>query len=237
MKVLLIDDDAEVSKYIEVALSKFDNIVFKSRNSAESGLALLKSEPFDILLMDIMMPGINGIEASKAIRNQDSKIGILFISNQHELDVKSNAFNAGGDDYLVKPFHPEELTMRLFALFKRVNSESYISKVNVNKVNYQLGECLFNLDERKFTKKDGSVIKLSTKEAEVLLGLVECVNSVTKRRDLLINIWGRTDLYANNLLDVYINRIRKLLKEESSIMIESIHGTGFKLICSSFSEV
>ncbi|MCU0442727.1 MAG: response regulator transcription factor [Bacteroidia bacterium] len=229
IKVILIDDDIEVSKYVQIALGQFENIELTSRNSVELGLALLKSEPYDIVILDIMMPDINGIEASKAIRLYDEKIGILFISNQHELEVKSRAFNAGGDDFLVKPFHPEELIMRLFALYKRVNP--FISSSNAT---YELGKLVFKADKQRIVNVNGIEVKLSSKECEVLTMLVERPNTVTKRRDLLINIWGRTDPHASNLLDVYVNRLRKILKDEPSVLIENVHGTGFKLTTHNF---
>lgn len=226
IKVLLIDDDEQLTSFIKMNVEGSDTIEITSRNNAETGLFALQNGSYNLVIIDVMMPGINGIDTAAAIRKNNPDIGILFISSQQELHTKAQAFESGADDYLVKPFHISELLMRVQALSRRTG----IKTLNDNKDTvYSIGNYRFDTFYRKL-RLDDVEKTLSNKEADILKLLCAAKGKTVKREIILIQVWGKTDEYATNSMDVYMSRIRKLLKADPSVKIENVHGLGFTLI-------
>lgn len=226
INVLLIDDDEQLTSFIKTNLEGNDTIEITCRNNGETGLFALQNGTFDIVVIDVMMPGINGIDAAAAIRKNNPEIGMMFISSQQEIPVKAQAFENGADDYLVKPFHISELLMRIRSLARRSNmKQEILAKDTV----YEIGKYTFDTFYRKLCI--GSDEKtLSNKEADILKLLCASKGKTIKRETILIQVWGKTDEYATNSMDVYMSRIRKLLKADPNVKIENVHGLGFTLI-------
>lgn len=226
VKVLLIDDDEQLTAFIKTNIEGSESIEITCKNNAETGLFALQNGVFDIVVIDVMMPGINGIDTAAAIRKNNPEIGIIFISSQQEIQTKALAFESGADDYIVKPFHISELFMRIHALSRR----SGIKTGNETKESiYEIGNYMFDTFYRKL-RLENEEKTLSNKEADILKLLCAAKGKTVKRETILIQVWGKTDEYATNSMDVYMSRIRKLLKADPNVKIENIHGLGFTLI-------
>lgn len=226
IKVLLIDDDDQLTAFIKSNLDGNETVDITCKNNAETGLFALQNGLFNIVVIDVMMPGINGIDTATAIRKNNPDIGILFISSQQEIHTKELAFESGADDYLVKPFHISELLMRIRALSRRSGMKSIEESKDTT---YEIGNYRFDTFYRKLRLQDEEKT-LSNKEADILKLLCAARGKTVKRETILIQVWGKTDEYATNSMDVYMSRIRKLLKADPNVKIENVHGLGFTLI-------
>jgi DNA-binding response OmpR family regulator len=226
IKVLLIDDDDQLTAFIKTNLDGNETIDVTCKNNAETGLFALQNGLFNLVVIDVMMPGINGIDTATAIRKNNPDIGILFISSQQEIQTKELAFESGADDYLVKPFHISELLMRIRALSRRSGMKTIEDSKDTT---YEIGNYRFDTFYRKLKLQDDEKT-LSNKEADILKLLCAARGKTVKREAILIQVWGKTDEYATNSMDVYMSRIRKLLKADPNVKIENVHGLGFTLI-------
>jgi DNA-binding response OmpR family regulator len=170
-----------------------------------------------------MMPKKDGFTLARDIRKQNTEIPILFLTAKALTEDKIEGFNAGGDDYLTKPFSFDELTVRVKALLKRVKifDEKEESVLAIG--DYQFDTENFQLTHTAFQKT------LTKKEALLLKMLTKGLNSVVPREDLLTAVWGQDDYFAGRSMDVFITKLRKYLSEDSRISIQNIHGIGFKL--------
>jgi DNA-binding response OmpR family regulator len=195
-----------------------------TRPNAEKGLYMLRSEHFDLILLDIVMPGINGLDTASAIRKINAHVPIIFLTSQSELRIKVKGFEAGADDYLVKPFSFTELLIRIKAILRR--SQKPIVSQEPEAEQFAIATYVFDSLHRKLRRGE-EVKSLSQKEADLLKMLCQNKGKLVKRDMVLLHLWGKTDDYAINSMDVYLSRVRKLLKDDSSIKIENIHGSGF----------
>jgi DNA-binding response OmpR family regulator len=222
--ILIIDDDKELSVLIKKHLTDEQYHVDYMNNGAK-GVLFFQTAKIDLLLIDIVMPELNGIEAAKAIRHHNQDVPIIFLTSQRDIQTKLEGFRAGADDYLIKPFDIEELKMRIGAVLRRKSGSIKKSKLNEN---ITLGIFTFNYENREL-KSPEQTKALSIKEAELLKLLSDNMGEYVKRETILTYVWGKVDDYAANSMDVYLSRVRKLLKEDSRITIENLHGTGYKL--------
>jgi len=222
--ILIIDDDKELSVLIKKHLTDEQYHVDYMNNGAK-GVLFFQTAKIDLLLIDIVMPELNCIEAAKAIRHHNQDVPIIFLTSQSDIQTKLEGFRAGADDYLIKPFDIEELKMRIGAVLRRKSGSIKKSKLNEY---ITLGIFTFNYENREL-KSPEQTKALSIKEAELLKLLSDNMGEYVKRETILTYVWGKVDDYAANSMDVYLSRVRKLLKEDSRITIENLHGTGYKL--------
>jgi DNA-binding response OmpR family regulator len=171
-----------------------------------------------------MMPKKDGFSLARDIRKVNNSIPILFLTAKSMNEDKVEGFKSGGDDYLTKPFHSEELSLRVAALLKRVDislvpAESPLIKIG----DYSFDTINFTLTHAKFEKT------LTKKEAQILKILHKFINQVVSRDVILNAVWGQDDYFVGRSLDVFITKLRKYLKEDSRILITNAHGIGFKL--------
>lgn len=222
--ILIIDDDKELSGLIKKHLTD-EQYQVDCMNNGAKGVLFFQTAKIDLVLIDIVMPELNGIEAAKAIRYHNQDVPIIFLTSQSDIQTKLEGFRAGADDYLIKPFNIDELKMRIGAVLRR-------KPVSIKKPELQeiltLGIFTFNFLNREL-KSPTQTKLLSIKEAELLKLLFDNNGELVKRETILTYVWGKVDDYAANSMDVYLSRVRKLLKEDSRITIENLHGTGFKL--------
>lgn len=222
--ILIIDDDKELSGLIKKHLTD-EQYQVDCMNNGAKGVLFFQTAKIDLVLIDIVMPELNGIEAAKAIRYHNQDVPIIFLTSQSDIQTKLEGFRAGADDYLIKPFNIDELKMRIGAVLRR-------KPVSIKKSELQeiltLGIFTFNFLNREL-KSPTQTKLLSIKEAELLKLLFDNNGELVKRETILTYVWGKVDDYAANSMDVYLSRVRKLLKEDSRITIENLHGTGFKL--------
>jgi DNA-binding response OmpR family regulator len=194
---------------------------------ATDGVEALKrfdEQPYHLCVFDVMMPKKDGFTLAKDIRKINSDIPILFLTAKSMTEDKIEGFNAGGDDYLTKPFSVEELNLRIKSLLKRVNIRTEIPEEKV----FNVANFVFDTENLTLTL-DGKVQSLTKKEAQILKLLFKFKNQVLPREVILNTVWGQDDYFVGRSLDVFITKLRKYLKADESIVISNIHGVGFKL--------
>ncbi|QGK73324.1 response regulator transcription factor [Flavobacterium sp. SLB02] len=221
MNVLLIEDDKRISEFIIKGLEE-NNFTVHLAETGEIARDLLQHDTWDIILMDIMLPGIDGIQLTKIMRFKKIHTPILMLSALSDTDDKVNALDSGADDYLVKPFHFKELISRVNALTRR-------TKFNYDKVEtlHKLGSLAINPEEHKVTEND-VLIDLSPREYKLLLFLLENRNKVMSRTQILNAVWGINYDNNTNVVDVYISYLRNKI-EQNHKFIHTIKGTGYIL--------
>ncbi len=221
-KILLVEDDANLGFIIADELKAQGYQVVLCTNG-QDGAMRFTEEQFHLCIFDVMMPKKDGFTLAKEIRQINQEVPILFLTAKSMTEDKVAGFNAGGDDYLTKPFSFDELAVRVKALLKRVN----IHEEKEEKV-IQLGSYLF--DTENFTLKHADFEKtLTKKEALVLKMLCKFKNAVVPRETILTAVWGQDDYFAGRSMDVFITKLRKYLAHDPAIAILNIHGIGFKL--------
>jgi two-component system, OmpR family, response regulator len=221
--ILLAEDDENLgvllqnflkAKGFEVELARNGKIAFERFNEAE----------FDFCIFDVMMPVMDGFSLAKEIREIDRKIPILFLTAKAMKEDKLEGFALGADDYLTKPFSMDELLARITAILRRVETKKGDSK-EVQMV----GKIPFEPELRILHLKEGDK-KLTTKENQLLTMLAKNQNEILDRQATLRAIWGDDNYFNGRSMDVYIAKLRKLLKEDETIEIMNVHGKGFKFI-------
>lgn len=218
-KILYAEDDETIAFLIQDSLeSYYDISCFPDGSSA---LEAFNAQDFDICLLDIMMPGINGFELAQYIRDKNTEIPIIFISAKALKEDRIKGLKIGADDYLVKPFSIEELILKIEVFLKRTK------KTNTYPSKYKVGK--YDFDPKNYTLQNATdTITLTQRESELLHYFISHKNTVLKRQDILKAIWGDDDYFMGRSLDVFISRLRKVLVNEENILIENLHGIGFR---------
>ena len=221
VKILLVEDDPSLGFVIKdnLTLKGFD--VTLCDNGAD-GFQTFQDKPFDLCILDVMMPRQDGFSLAKDIREKDKQVPILFVTAKSMLEDKIAGFESGGDDYIVKPFSMEELLLRIGVFLRRSNPTNGREEV------FNIGSFSFNFTNLALHHASESKI-LTHKEAEVLKLLCENKNRVLKREEILLSVWGKDDYFLGRSMDVFITRLRKHFKADSSVILETIHGIGFRL--------
>lgn len=221
MNILLIEDDKRISDFVLKGLSENGFNVHLSDNGVNAREHILSSE-WDIILMDIMLPDIDGVELVKLIRYKKKNTPIIMLSALGDPEDKVNALDSGADDYLVKPFHFKELISRINALVRRTKF-NYDKEQNI----YSCGDITINTDEHKVLVNN-KTIDLSPREYKLLLFLVENKNKVMPRTQILNNVWGINYDNNTNVVDVYISYLRNKMNLTPATL-QTIVGTGYML--------
>lgn len=188
----------------------------------KSGLEAFKQEDFDICILDIMLPKMDGFELATEIRKNNTDIPIIFLSAKTLKEDRIKGLRLGADDYLVKPFSIEELLLKIEIFLKRSQKNNLVDSPLYTIGKYQFDYTNFFLfnEEKK--------IGLTQREAELLKLFFDNKNTVLKREKILSALWGNDDYFTGRSLDVFISRLRKILINEEGIAIENIHGVGFR---------
>ena len=184
----------------------------------------IKENNYDLAVLDVMLPNIDGFEIAKKLRSRDHEIPILFLSAKGMKEDRLKGFETGGDDYITKPFSMEELLMRIEVFLKRRKITDGETKQTI----FIIGAYTFDYGNLLLEKED-NIETLTEREAELLKYLASSPNQVLKRSEILIKVWGEDDYFLGRSLDVFISRLRKYLRDDPSLKIENIHGVGFKL--------
>lgn len=223
-KILYVEDDKNLSFVIKDNLEEegFDVQHYADGKEAYKNF---KKDKFDLCLLDVMLPELDGFSLAEKIREQNDHIPIIFLTAKVLQEDKIEGLKIGGDDYITKPFSIEELTLRIKVFLKR----STVSDLDSEQNDYSIGKYNFSFSQLNLDSEDG-VQKLTHREAEVLKFLCDRRNSVIKREDILTQIWGRDDYFLGRSLDVFITRIRKMLAPDETLKIENVHGVGFRFI-------
>ena len=223
-KILLCEDDTNLGMVLKNYLELTDYDVTLERDG-RLGLAAFQREKFDICLLDVMMPNMDGFTVAEAIRDVDPDMPLFFLSAKTMKEDIIQGYKLGGDDYITKPFDSEVLLLKIKAILKRNEEEN---KINDN-IEFDLGDYHFNPRLREL-KIGTTVHVLSPKENELLKMLAEHKNDLLPRERALKKIWGSDTYFNGRSMDVYIAKLRKYLKEDTQIEIVNIHGNGFRLV-------
>lgn len=223
LKILLCEDDENLGMLLrEFLVAKGYSADLCS--DGEKGYKTFLKDKYDLCVLDIMMPKKDGFTLAMEIRNINSEIPIIFLTAKDLKEDVQQGFKIGADDYITKPFSMEELVLRISAILRRVRG-----KKEKEITMYKIGK--FTFDTQKQTLViDGVSKKLTTKESELLSLLCAHMNEILERNYALKHIWIDDNYFNARSMDVYITKLRKLLKDDPQIEIINIHGKGYKLI-------
>lgn len=221
LKILLAEDDLNLGVLLVDYLTT-EGFEVKLCKDGELALKEFQSHSFDLCLLDVMMPHLDGFSLAKAIRINDKTIPIIFITAKSLKEDKLKGYGLGADDYITKPFDEEELLWKIKAVIRRISENKNENKVNI----VSIGKYTFDFSNQCLTF-EGHAKRITEKESEVLNYLSARRNIVVKREELLKDLWGENDYFLGRSLDVFITKIRKYLKEDPNISIENVFGVGF----------
>lgn len=221
-KIFFCEDDESLGlmlkEYLEAKGYEADLFV-----DGEEGLRNFSAKEYNICLLDVMMPRKDGFTLAQEIREINPDVPIIFVTALNQKDDVLKGFTLGGDDYITKPFSIQELQMRIEAILKRVQK-----KQPEIRAFYQLGKYFFDTQQQTLTI-DGKVTRLTTKESELLALLCANSNQTLERNHALKSIWIDDNYFNARSMDVYITKLRKLLKGDPQLEIKNVHGKGYRL--------
>lgn len=219
-----MEDDANLSFVVKDCLQIAGHDVHHFAKGDEALRAFNKFD-YDICLLDVMLPNLDGFSLTKAIRDKNPNIPVIFISARVQIQDKLEGLQIGGDDYIFKPFSIEELLLKVGIFMKRNISAAGLLPEKASKFN--IGIYVFESNDMEL-KSESESIRLTGREADLLIFFNKNRNKILKRRDILIALWGKDDYFLGRSLDVFISRLRKFLAGDPSIKIENIPRVGFK---------
>jgi DNA-binding response OmpR family regulator len=220
-KILYAEDDATLAFLTKDNLEQ-NHYEVTHCSDGKTGLEIFKKIDFDICILDIMMPKMNGFELATEIRKANTNIPIIFLSAKTLKEDRLKGLRLGADDYLVKPFSIEELLLKIEIFLKRSQKNN-----ETEKSIYEIGK--YQFDTKNFILfNENEKTSLTQREAELLKLFLDNKNVVLKREQILTSLWGDDDYFMGRSLDVFISRLRKILSNEKEIAIDNLHGIGFR---------
>ncbi|MGE9314184.1 response regulator transcription factor [Niabella sp. CJ426] len=226
-KILFVEDEIDLGNVVKQYLQLM-NFEVDLRTTAEEALETFKqrSEYYDLLITDIQLPGMDGFEFAGEVKKANEAIPFLFLTARNEKKDRIAGLKLGADDYINKPFDIDELVLRVTNIIRR-NSKGVTAEVEHGNI-LKIGDIVFRKDVFKISVGNaGKSISLTVREANLLEYMYQNKNTVIKREDILIQLWGENDYFLGRSLDVFISRLRKLLAESKKVKIENVYGVGF----------
>lgn len=228
-KILVVDDEERIRRLIRMYLEREDFIIEEADNGSEA-LEMALENDYDVILLDIMMPEMDGIEVCQELR-KEKKTPVIMLTAKGEESNRVQGFEVGADDYIVKPFSPREVVLRVKAILRRVTDQSF-NKEDVTAKNLIVFPHLtIDLDAYRVTA-NGSEVNLTPKEYELLCFLAKSPDKVFKREDLLKEVWNYDFFGDLRTVDTHVKRLREKLtsvSDEAAQMIVTVWGVGYKL--------
>lgn len=222
-KIFYVEDDKTLSFLTKDNL-ELNGYQVTHYEDGEIALKNFNPKSFDLCLLDVMLPKLDGFSLAEKIRSYDEEIPIIFLTAKSLKDDKIKGLTLGADDYITKPFSIEELILKIDIFLKR----KYITNAP-DLTFFKIGKYTF--DYKNLELKGPDYLKtLTQKEADLLKLLWQNKNQVMKRGEILINVWGEDDYFLGRSMDVFISRLRKYLEKDKDLKIENVHGVGFKMI-------
>lgn len=223
-KVFYVEDDANLSFVVKDCLQIAGHEVHHF-SKGDDALRAFNKFDYDICILDVMLPNLDGFSLTKAIRQKNPHIPVIFISARVQIHDKLEGLQTGGDDYIFKPFSIEELLLKVNIFMKR--KVTVQTSIQEEEVTFDIG--LFHFDYNHMELKTPSgILRLTGREADLLIFFHKNRNKIIRRRDILIALWGKDDYFLGRSLDVFISRLRKFLSGDPSVSIENIPRVGFK---------
>ena len=222
-KILLCEDDENLGMLLREYLNAkgFDTTLCAD---GEAGYQAFIDNKFDLCVFDVMMPRKDGFTLAKEVKQVNKDMPIIFLTARNMKEDVYLGFELGADDYLTKPFNMEELTYRIEAVMRRS-----MKLKNKARTTYALGSFIFDTQKQTLTRED-NVIKLTTKECELLSLLCVNIGEILQRDYALKTIWVDDNYFNARSMDVYITKLRKHLKDDPTVEIINVHGKGYKLV-------
>lgn len=222
--IFYVEDDESLSFVTKDNLELQGYQVTYCENGTKA-IDMVKKQTFDLCVLDVMLPGVDGFTIAAEIRKTNADVPIIFLTAKSLKDDKIHGLKLGADDYITKPFSIEELILKIEIFLKR-------NKITSGKApeieTMEIGK--FTLDYKNLAlQNNGTTRPLTQKEADLLRLFIQNKNEVLKRTQILESLWGEDDYFMGRSLDVFISRLRKYLKADESLKIENIHGVGFRL--------
>lgn len=221
LNILLAEDESSLGLIIKESLENRSFNVTLCENG-ETAIEVFYRNPFDALVLDVMMPKKDGFTLAKEIRKTDKEIPILFLTSKSQTQDVLTGFKIGCNDYIRKPFSMEELIVRIIALTNRKHQFD-------KKINFQLGEYLFNPENQLLTHKK-ETFTLTNRESLLLELLLKNKGEIVNRETILNIVWENNDFFSGRSMDVFITRLRKKLNLDPNVQIINSRGRGYKLI-------
>ena len=219
--ILFAEDDSSLAFIVKDTL---EDEGYKVVHCADGQTAIdtFDKAKFDICLLDIMMPNKDGYTVAKKIRQQTDVMPVLFLSTKNQEEDRLKGYDTGADDYIAKPFSMPELLKKIEVFLRR--SKKLHADTGQD---FVIGDTRFSFVNLKITT-GADTFNITQREADLLKFFCEHPNKVVKREEVLINVWGKDDFFLGRSMDVFISKLRKYLKTEPGIVLETIHGIGFR---------
>ncbi len=225
-RILLVEDDETLGFLLQEFLSSRDFEVDLAKDGVE-GLRFFNKSQYDLCLLDVMMPALDGFTVAELLRQRQPALPIIFLTAKSMHADVVRGFKAGADDYIKKPVNEEELVVRIQAVLKRAGNATEMGAAG-DRMAFEIGGYLFNYE--KLSLQYGGDEKLLTEmEAALLKMLCESQGQLLHREFVLQKLWGRNDFLARKSMDVFISRLRKYLAKDERIKVVNVHGSGFVL--------
>lgn len=220
-RILIIEDEKNLSRFIELEL-QYEGYETRVCFDGRSGFNLSLSEEWDAILLDLMLPELNGIEVCRRLRQANKTVPIIMITARDNVLDRVSGLDSGADDYLVKPFAIEELLARLRSLLRRVGalSSKELTTLTFKDLSVELESCV--------VKKGDQIIALTKREFDLLVIFMKNINIVLTREVLLNKVWGYNTGVETNVVDVYVRYLRnKIDNQNDASYIQTVRGTGY----------
>lgn len=220
MKVLLIEDEKKISNFVIKGL-KEQGYVVESASEGKDGYLKASSQSYDVIVMDIMLPGRDGLSILKGLRKGGNTVPVILVTARSELDERLEGLNLGADDYLTKPFFLDELIARIQALHRRSSGQELSVR--------QLGDLVMNLTTRE-VKRGSMEVELTSREFNLLEYLMRSPGRVLTRTQILEQVWGYDFDPSTNVVDVCVRRLRKKVDMNfADSVVETVRGVGYRM--------
>ena len=216
--VLIVEDDATIARFVELELQHAGFDVLRA-GEGPTAIDLLESSEVDLVILDLMLPGIDGIDVARHIRKKGSDVPILMLTARAETHDVVSGFEAGADDYLRKPFEVPELLSRVRALLKRTSSGQAPAHVEASGVRID--------PERRLATLGGTALDLTAKEFDLLAHLVSNAGRVVSRDEILESVWGGQHATDSNVIEVFVCHLRNKIGDRENRIIQTIRGVGY----------
>jgi two-component system, OmpR family, response regulator VicR len=224
-EILYVEDDSPLSFVTKDNLEMKGYSITVCRTGKEARKTF-RQKKFDLCILDVMLPGIDGFTLAKEFRALNHEIPIIFLSAKSLKEDRIEGLLAGGDDYITKPYSIEELALKIEVFLRR---SKITGDTSVNKGIFKIGNYTFHYPNLQLTH-EGISSRLTQREADLLKFMAENRNNVLKKEDILHEIWGSDSYFNSRSLDVFISRLRKHLAKDPTVHINNMHGIGFILV-------
>jgi two-component system, OmpR family, copper resistance phosphate regulon response regulator CusR len=222
INILIVEDEKKIADSLKQGLTE-NSFRAEVAYDGVMGWKLFRNQPFDLVILDINLPGMNGYELCKAIRSANAAIPVVMLTAMNAVDDKIEGFDAGADDYIIKPFDFRELLVRIRALLKRIHTTVATGTL------LKAGDLVMNLDSKEVTRNE-QTIPLTAKEFQLLEYLLRNKNRVVSRADIALQVWDIDFDTRTNVIDVYVNYLRKKIdKGFDEPLIHTQVGMGYIL--------